>query len=742
MVAPGNRDWGAPNAQNGASTKNNIDESTKLFQKYLENTAPEPRKTNKNSHSRVQGGLPPHLLKLRERTDEHIPSAAPGAKGPEAAPSALDSDSQLSEAAWSSQTSAAAQFSRGPSVQPPRWEEKLRDRQIVVSARNVSPSVDHDEPPPALASEQVYPSIPIRQDKIRHRESLRFMHPALREFAERQMKLAAKRKSMVQSPREVWLANARAGQEDRGAQQEEPMRQTDRTDHHDSKMHKKKWRPNCSEESQSLPSSVVSVKFDSDDDANSFVGSVPGGTKKSSFKDTRGSIANELDIVVKGDGTGWVNKNAWKDYHDALESDDDDSEKKAWMSQYCTDWVASLPSTHPPLVNLLRPEVETHWECDPDPETGALMPPIEYPQTSVNSQDCNTPEELARRMSSTAEIKVTMEAEKLRKRMERREKREEQQGWRYLDSKWKRVNTTHVQQDSPSNPGHSSFGTGQQPDQPITVLGEPQRGDQRKPRILCFLRPVEGADLPQILDIYNWEVEHGRQALDSKPLALRDIQRVFSECEADGTPFIVAVKGTPPVALVSRREATASVHPRGSYQQTRQPGRHNNGTTMPSISLSSDKILGFGLITLPSAGLAGNSHTSVGRFNGQVHFYVEHSSRRFGIGRCILHRLLRCCSKFLVDADWYEWYNPHDSKACAGPGYNTRDYARVFVEMASFKGDPDLKWRKNLLEEMDFLYVNTTDLTRKAIHDAKGGWFDNTVWQHDCGGPGDVHESA
>ncbi|KAL1871384.1 hypothetical protein Daus18300_004751 [Diaporthe australafricana] len=327
-----------------------------------------------------------------------------------------------------------------------------------------------------------------------------------------------------------------------------------------------------------------------------------------------------------------------------------------------------------------------------------------------------------------------MEAEKLGKRVARRERKEEKRSQRYLDPQYKRVNTAYMHQLSPKNPGRLSVGNGQLPGQITMAFSGSQRGDQRQPRISCFLRPTERGDLPQILEIYNWEVAFGRQALDSKPLTLQDIQRVFSDCEAAGTPFIVAVQGTNPLAPISGREAFAPVHPRGSYQQPRRPDHHVGGTALAS------KILGFGLITLPSAGLAGNSHTSVGRFNGKLQFYVEDRSRRLGIGRCILHRLLRCCSKFLLDADWYEWYNPYESRACAEPGYNVRDYARVFVEMASFKGDPDFSWSKKLLEEMKFLYVNTTDLTRKVIHDAKGGWFDNTVWQHDCGGPDDVRE--
>ncbi|KAK2605188.1 hypothetical protein N8I77_008043 [Diaporthe amygdali] len=765
MVDTGSHAWGPPNAHQRAQAINSIDESTKLFQKYLDNTAPKSQKTSKSTHPHVQGGLPPHLLKQQESTGEHTPDRTPRTTGPNTPPSALASDSQPHERTWSSQNIAASQMASqvasqvtpAPSVQLPTWEQDLRDRHMVVFDRNVpsssaghyeppstvanvsSSSAGHREPLSSVASEQAISPPPTHQDSAQHapfRRSLKYMHPALQKVVSQKMNLDAKRRSRVESPRDAWLAINPTAQDGRRAQAEKTTQQKYQTDHRDPKINKKMWQPSnpSNHDSHSLPSSSMSVKFDSSDNTDSL---------KPVLKDVRGSIADEMDIVIKGDGTGWVNKHAWKDYHSIPESDDDGSEdsfKKGWMPQYCSDWVESLRVTPPPLASFLDPEVETHWECDIDPQTGALVSPVDYPQTTVNSQDSSTPEELARRMSGTAEVKVIMEAEKLRKRMAHREKMEAKRSERHLDGKYKRVAIPPTQQDPPSDLGHSSLGTEQLPDQTTTAFGEPQRQDQREPRILCFLRPVERDDLPQILDIYNWEVEHGHQALDAQPLTLRDIQRMFSDCEATGTPFIVAVKGVAPKNSTSRRKESKPVRTRGPYKQSGQTSPHVDGTAAPLNQPSSVKILGFGLITLLTPGLAGHFHTSVGRFNGKVHFFVEHSSRRLGIGRCILHRLLRCCSKFMHNVDWYKWYNLNGSKACADAGYNMRDYARVFVEMASFKGDPDFNWCKGLLQEMNFLYVNTTDLTRKVNYGMKGGWFDNTVWQHDCSGPGDIRE--
>lgn len=601
----------------------------------------------------------------------------------------------------------------------------MRDRQMVVPERAL---------PPTPSNQDTAPYDPVRR-------SYDSMHPALRRALEEQDRLRAQRKPVAASPGDAWLTVRRSDQDNRAAPPVKPVHQIEQSCDRTSKIHKDKWRPKHSScwESQSLPSSDVSTKFDSNDANPSFGSDQSNGGAP--FRDIRGSIADELDIVLKGDGTGWVNKHAWKDYHSLPGSDDDGSNgsfKKRWLPQYCSDWVASLSDIPPPRVSLQGEDAATHWESDINPMDGRIMSPVDYPQSTVNPQDPNTREELVRRMSGTAEIRVTMEGEKLRKRMKHREQKEEKRAIRYLGPRYKRVSDSPAPTDPPNTLRRSSRGYEQAPGQ--TDI-ESRRADHREPRILCYLRPVERSDLPQILEVYNWEVEHGRQALDARPLVLQDIQRLFEECDASGTPFIVAVRGTPSLGSIYRGGETSLVPFRGPPQQPGQSSPYEDEQATPANLSSSDKILGFGLITLPSAGLAGNSHTSVGRFNGKVHFYVEPRSRRLGVGRCILHRLLRCCSRHLLKADWYKWFDPYDSKACAEPGYNMRNYARVFAEVASFKGDPDFGWRKKLLEEMKFLYVNTTDLTRKVVHDANGGWFDNTVWQHDCGGPGDVYES-
>lgn len=620
-------------------------------------------------------------------------------------------DCQPSESAWAPRPVTGYGRNPAASVNLPQWEDNLRQQQMGIPERKLTTTA-YGQPRATL--------VPVENPNSS-------FHPALQIALAKQTNIR-KVPTPVANPNDAWVDVYRGGRGNRPMKSlPQGMRQSF---HHSGNSHKEKSRPKQSSwGSQSLPTSNTSLKFGSNDTNLSFHSDqFRGGAP---FRDTRGSIAEELDIVPKADGTGWVNKNYWKyqDYEGSDNESSQDSFEKGWHWSYCRDWVRSLPEQSPHLVVFPRDDDQTHWECDIDTKDGAFVPPVEYPQTTVNTQDPCSREELVRRLTSTAALKVTMEGEKLRKRVEKREQREKARGEIPRGPGWRRV-TSSTPMDGPGASDRSAQRIGQPPVQKALALVESRHVDHRQPQIACYLRPVERNDLPQILDIYNWEVEHGRQALDAQPLTLRDIQRLSADCDAVGTPFIVAVDDASPVESTFHEKESALVRDRGPNQQSGRARTYGNARP-PA------KILGFGLITLPSAGLAGRMDTSVSRFNGRIHLYVAPMSRRLGVGRCILHRLLRCCSRRSQFGNWYEWFDPDDSKACAEAGYNIRKYSRVFVEVASSKGGPEFNWRKKLLEEFNFLYINTTDQTRKVIN---GEWLDNTVWQHDCCEPGDVHE--
>lgn len=65
MAPPDNQTWGAHNVHPGAPLTN-IDENAKIFQQFLNDTVPKVNKKCAVQHPKVEGGLPPHLMKKEE----------------------------------------------------------------------------------------------------------------------------------------------------------------------------------------------------------------------------------------------------------------------------------------------------------------------------------------------------------------------------------------------------------------------------------------------------------------------------------------------------------------------------------------------------------------------------------------------------------------------------------------------------------------------------------------------------
>lgn len=236
----------------------------------------------------------------------------------------------------------------------------------------------------------------------------------------------------------------------------------------------------------------------------------------------------------------------------------------------------------------------------------------------------------------------------------------------------------------------------------------------------AHMRPAERCDLAQVLNIYNWEVSHGIQALDNKPIVLKDIQRVFAECKDSKTPFIVAIAGTP--ADAASRKKTPAPPQLLNYQSYLHLSKPEN-----------DQVLGFGFVKIRATGLAGDANDSVGRFQGQVYFYVANESRKKGIGRAIFRKLVKSCSRYALGRERCEFFDPDRSPICDNAPFNVRDYSRLFIEMAvRGKTDADARWLSQLLDKEHFLNVSTIDNYRRIGNHENGIWLDNIVWQHDC----------
>ncbi|ROW04648.1 hypothetical protein VPNG_07424 [Cytospora leucostoma] len=693
--------WATTTRKSGAFSKYDLEQGTKMWQEMLE-PAKESQTNQATSQPRVQGGLPPHLLRQHQDTN------APQTTG--------------------SPTPAA-------SVKAPPGYPAPHDASLSVAHKQAHP--------PTTTPGEVTKLIPLTKANTS-------MHPLLQQVIGNRFSVVVRQDPCSVSP-------------DGGAPHPPTYREENKEQHDQDKVtqktqvypQKKKWRPKHSEdlESHSLPSTAASVNLnwsdgsdfpDRSDDGNSAL-----------IKDVRGNIADELDIVPKGDGNGWVNKNAWKDYHSNTPSDEEAGDGyfiDGWKAAYCRKWIADLPKTLPAPAFCLEQNIDRHWECDIDPKDGFLMSPIEYPLTRINPNDPGDDQMLERRLRDTASMRASIEYPQWQKRVAKNERKDAEFAARNptsnLVQRPRNPSTTpqlpHVPALNPvAEPFVSSM---QQPSQGSNVtatevlVGPVQqdthdRVDGRQINISCHLRPAEMVDAPQVLEIYNWEVVNGCQALDAKPLSLQDIQSILMGCKSAHMPFIVAVQGTP-MESASRQDSSA--HPRGPYKQPRPTGPYKKAA-VPQIA--ADKILGFGFISCPMVGLAGNVHTNVGRFIGRVHFYVDHASRRKGIGRAILHKLTRCGSKSYHSVDWYEWYDPVGAAVFKEPGCNPRNYSRLYIESSSAgENDPDNAWHEKFMDDMGYTFMSTMDKTRNLGPGRDDEWRDTILWQHDCREPKSINE--
>lgn len=688
--------WAATAKQSGAFSKYDLEQGTKMWQEMLE-PAKESQTKPVTSQPQVKGGLPPHLLR------QHQDINAPHTTG--------------------SLTPAA-------SIKPPECPAP-HDASLSIAPKQAYL--------PTTAPEEVTKLIPLTKANTS-------MHPLLQKVVGNRFSVAVRQDPYPISP-------------DGGVRHSPTYPKLNKEQHDQAKVTQKtqvypektKWRPKHSEdlESHSLPSTVASVNLnwsngsdfpDRSEDSNSAF-----------IKDVRGNIADELDIVPKGNGNGWVNKNAWKDYHSNTPSNEDakdGSSNEGWKTTYCRNWIAGLSKTPPDPAFCLEKNIDRHWECQIDPKDGFLMSPIEYPLTRINPNDPGDDKVLERRLRDTASMRASIEYPQWQKRVEKNEKKDAARKppthlvWE-PQSPATTPQSTHVPVLNPvAAPFVSSLQKSSQGHVAATqiLVGPVQqdahdRVDGRQVKIPCHLRPAEMADASQVLEIYNWEVLNGCQALDARPLSLQDIQSILMECKSAHMPFIVAVQGTP-MEAASRQDNSA--HPRGPYKQPRPTGPYKKA---PVPQPATGKILGFGFISCPMMGLAGNVHTNVGRFIGRVHFYVDHASRRKGIGRAILHKLTRCGSKSYHSADWYEWYDLAAAAVFKEPGYNPRNYSRLYIESSSSgENDPDNAWHEKFMDDMGYLFMSTMDKTRNLGPGRDDEWRDTIFWQHDCREPKSIHE--
>lgn len=716
----------------------NIDKATELFRKQLEGGMDQ----NKSSQPSIKGGLPPHLL--RQKGEKDAPTAKPGASigrhraSPRTAQHGHVNTRQDQSQGRPSEIPPAHDY--GDSQGMPRPSEfsasdyPTQQQQLLLRTTTTPSQIHH------VRDLQVKPSkgIVSRPDPptpyyTTARRPPQHSHPQVQQrFSQKQRVLTPTGGNRLS----VRLNDDWAPFISNDGEQ----RKTNTFELQLDQIKVGKWRPkhSCDLQSQDLPDPVA-VSLDFNDSDSNFL-------SKDSVPDTpdiRNTIGGELDLLPKIHGKGFYNKNRWDEYPD-------ESKCLEWRPTYSHLWVKGVENEEWPIAVFMNIKDLAHQKCDVQTSNGWLMAPVDYPDTRMNPKEIQNnrgDRAVARRLNDCASLKMTTQYRRLKRRVDEREgemkwepaeeplpfadQRVEQPGGQRTGQPTPPPTQSYVNRSPVMNPGkavyhperknhHRLYGT-------VTHLSYvyEHEAPQTYLKIACFLRPAEETDIPQLLDIYNWEVAYGIQALDTKHLCLKDMERVFKQCRHAKTPIIVAIAGTSAEAKASKHP---SVAPRGRCE-TAQKGPQQ----LPQ-SLGKDRVIGFGYVSIPKPGLAGDVQYNVYRFEGQVHIYVAHECRRKGIGRALLQRITIFCSRHAsLYAYEYEWQNSERTSTYDDAFHNSRNYSRISIEAASrAKDDPDTLWMSEFLDTENFCLVSTKRKARKVGYGEKGAWVDCLVWQHDC----------
>ncbi|KFZ02844.1 hypothetical protein V502_11453 [Pseudogymnoascus sp. VKM F-4520 (FW-2644)] len=177
-----------------------------------------------------------------------------------------------------------------------------------------------------------------------------------------------------------------------------------------------------------------------------------------------------------------------------------------------------------------------------------------------------------------------------------------------------------------------------------------------KPYITIHVRPAEMKDVPGITAIYNQWVLNSFIPEDQQPVTEENIKSVFEAALKGSYPFIVAIRGDPPVGSRVAR---------------------------------SNEVVGFAMVER-CLGFGGASNGR-SRSTATIQFYVHQECLRHGIGGHLLDQLLRRVSRLHVPfSDRDIWFNPN--RDALYEQIPNRFHQIVVNRPMDRPNDPDFMW--------------------------------------------------
>ncbi|KAL2262170.1 hypothetical protein VTK26DRAFT_2244 [Humicola hyalothermophila] len=241
-----------------------------------------------------------------------------------------------------------------------------------------------------------------------------------------------------------------------------------------------------------------------------------------STTDIRSNIGLKPNIHQSG--------NTWHTYnwaHPQGKDDDETLHSGSYLGAFICAWRDAIPGGL--LVDFNKQNAVDHWKCDINTDKGSLQPPVDYPDTMASLVRLNQELEW-HRLNWTSSLLI-------RRRMGNLHGKQTPHRSRRVD--WYSTpgaGETAVEATEYVNP------------RDIVEIHEHKleipEFNHFVSRVPCFLRPAEKYDMEAVRLIYNWEVEHGLQAIESQPLSVEDFEKILSTTQELGMPFLVAVRGS------------------------------------------------------------------------------------------------------------------------------------------------------------------------------------------------------
>ncbi|KAL1860879.1 hypothetical protein Plec18170_001393 [Paecilomyces lecythidis] len=144
------------------------------------------------------------------------------------------------------------------------------------------------------------------------------------------------------------------------------------------------------------------------------------------------------------------------------------------------------------------------------------------------------------------------------------------------------------------------------------------------PKANIYLRPAENRDVSGLLELCNWYINNTALCADLETLTRAEMTQRIADCKNEKLPFIVAVE-----------------------RNNRHAFEHR------------ERVLGYALATDYMG------QTTAGRHTVELEVFVSHGSKRLGVARCLLDKLLQICDPTYVPHLGYFFDSDLDDR----PGY-------------------------------------------------------------------------